>query len=422
MAGQKKILLYISSFFSTVSAACSLVPYISVYKILEVLLKNYVFYFNNNRNTNDKESDSQIMIKWGIISIISFACYTIFQMLNLIFSHISAFSILYNIRIQIAEHIGFLPLGYLSSNTTGVAFLQSFVTFVIPVGLLLLMRNESDVTMALDYIFFIAMSPGLSSPLHNLLMLVSTLDILKEGNNRIDAVLNKDIIPQPEDPKIPTEYSVEFKNVTVNYEKSKKSKRGDHDVLSDVSFKAENGTITALVGPSGSGKSTIGNLIPRFWDVEKGEICIGGINVKDINYSDLMNVISFVFQDTFLFNDTVYNNIAIGRIDAKEEVIAAAKAAQCHEFIEELPKKYDTIIGSAEDQEGVLLSGGEQQRVCIARAILKNSPILVLDEATAYSDSENECNIQLALKELIKNKTFIVIAHNLNTIKSDDKF
>jgi len=556
MAGQKKILLYISSFFSIVSAACSLVPYISVYKILEVLLKNYVFYSNNNRNTNDKESDSQVMIKWGIISIISFVCFTVFQMLSLIFSHIAAFNILYNIRIQIAEHIGFLPLGYLSSTTTGaisktieqnvekietfiahtipdlvkvaatcvfciiifvryniiltvvcilvfivslifqfmgmfskkskeyqreyfditetisgsvvqfvygipvvkifgktvfsfrkladdlnkyrkvsldccklyrtgmclgIAILESFVAFVIPVGLLLLMRNESDVAMALDYIFFIVMSPGLASPLYSLLMLVSSLAILDEGNHRIDSVLNKDIIPQPEDPKIPTEYSVEFKNVTFNYEESEKSKSGDRDVLSDVSFKAENGTITALVGPSGSGKSTIGNLIPRFWDVEKGEVCIGGINVKDIKYSDLMNVISFVFQDTFLFNDTVYNNIAIGRTDAtKEEVIAAAKAAQCHEFIEGLPNKYDTIIGSAEDQEGVLLSGGEQQRVCIARAILKNSPILVLDEATAYSDPENEYNIQLALKELIKNKTVIVIAHNLNTIKSAD--
>jgi len=141
MAGQKKILLYISSFFSAVSAACSLVPYISVYKILEVLLKNYVFYSNNNRNTNDKESDSQIMIKWGIISIISFACYTIFQMLSLIFSHIAAFSILYNIRVQIAEHIGFLPLGYLSSTTTGaisktieqnVEKIESFIAHTIP--------------------------------------------------------------------------------------------------------------------------------------------------------------------------------------------------------------------------------------------------------------------------------------------------
>jgi len=556
MAGQKKFLLYLATFFSIVASIFSLVPYISVYKILEVLLKNYVFYSNNSRLAKDLEKDSQIMIKWGIISVICFACFIVFQVISLTFSHTAAFNILYNIRVQIAEHIGFLPLGYLSNTTTGaisktleqnvekielfiahnipdlisvigtcifsiiiflqyniiltivcivvfilslaiqfsgmfskrskeitreyydvcekisgsviqfiygipvvkifgktvfsfrkladdlkkyhdlsleccylyrpgmclaIALIESFCAFIIPIGLLLLSRNEKDLAMALDYIFFIIMSPGLASPLYNLIMMVCQLEELNEGNRRIDAILNEDIIKQPENPKIPTKYNVTFSNVTFNYKESEKSRSGDNDALSNISFEAENGKITALVGPSGSGKSTIGSLIPRFWDVEKGEICIGGVNVKDITYTELMNIISFVFQDTFLFNDTVYNNIAIGRSNAtKEEVIAAAKAAQCHEFIENLPKKYDTVIGSAEDKEGVLLSGGEQQRVCIARAILKNSPILVLDEATAYSDPENEYNIQLALKELIKDKTVIVIAHNLNTIKSAD--
>ncbi|ORX68879.1 P-loop containing nucleoside triphosphate hydrolase protein [Anaeromyces robustus] len=556
MAGTKKYLLYVSSFFAVLSSACSLIPYISVYKVLEVLLKNYVFYSNNNRDSKGMESDSQIMIKWGIISIVSFVLVVVFQALSLIFSHIAAFNILYNIRVLMAEHIGFLPLGYLSNTTTGaisktleqnvekielfiahtipdlvkvaaicilafalffryniiltivcivvfilalvmqfsgmfskrsmelqkqyfdiaekisgsvvqfiygmpvvkifgktvfsfhkladdlkkyreisiecchiyrtgmcffIALLESFVAFIIPVGLLLLSRNEKDLALALDYIFFIIMSPGISGPLYSLLMIVSSIESINEGNNRIDAILNEDIITQPESPKIPTKYNVTFRDVTFNYKESEKSRSGEKNVLSNVSFEAENGKITALVGPSGSGKSTIGSLIPRFWDVEKGEICIGGINVKDITYPDLMNIISFVFQDTFLFNDTIYNNIIIGRPNAtKEDVIAAAKAAQCHDFIENLPHQYETIIGSAEDTEGVLLSGGEQQRVCIARAILKNSPILVLDEATAYSDPENEYNIQLALKELIKNKTVIVIAHNLNTIKSAD--
>jgi len=557
MAGQKKFLLYLSSIFAIIGSIFSLIPYISVYKILEVLLRNYVFYSNNNRITEDIEKDSNIMIKWGIISVIAFACYIVFQAISLIFSHIAAFNILYNIKIQIAEHIGFLPLGYLSNTTTGaisktleenvekielfiahtipdlvkvaatcifsiliflhyniiltivclvvffmalgaqftgmfskrakeiaiqyynvsekisgsvvqfiygipvvkifgktvfsfrkladdlnkyrdlsiecchlyckgmclsIALIESFCAFIIPIGLLLLSRNEKDLALALDYIFFIIMSPGLASPLNSLIMMVSHLQLINEGNKRIDAILNEDIIKQPENPKIPTKFNVTFKDVTFNYKESEKSRTGDNeDVLSHISFEAENGKITALVGPSGSGKSTIGSLIPRFWDIEKGEICIGGVNVKDIAYSNLMNIISFVFQDIFLFNDTVYNNIAVGKLNArKEEVIAAAKAAQCHEFIETLPKKYDTIIGSAEDKEGVLLSGGEQQRICIARAILKNSPILVLDEATAFSDPENEYNIQLALKELIKDKTVIVIAHNLNTIKSAD--
>jgi len=556
MAEEKKILLYFSSFFSMVGAACSLVPYISVYYILQILLKNYVFYSNNTRETKDIENDSQIMIKWGIIAAVSFGFVVLFEGVSLGFSHIAAYVTLYNIRVRIAEHIGFLPLGYLSSTTTGaigktleqnvekielfiahtipdivkvmataifsiiiflhynviltlvcigvfiiavicqfsgmfskrsmelqkeyfdicdkisgsvvqfvygipvikifgkdvfsfhrladdlykcrenainccnvyrtgmcyfVALLESFAIFIIPVGALLLSRNEKDLALALDYIFFIIIGPSLSTPLQNLLMMVINLEGIKEGNNRIDAILNEDIILQPENPKIPTKYNVTFKNVTFNYKEKEKSKSGDRDALSDVSFEAENGKITALVGPSGSGKSTIGSLIPRFWDVEKGEICIGGINVKDIKYNDLMNIISFVFQDSFLFNDTVYNNISIGRTNAtKDDVIAAAKAAQCHEFIENLPQKYDTIIGSTNDKEGVLLSGGEQQRICIARAILKKSPILVLDEATAFSDPENEYNIQLALKELIKDKTVIVIAHNLNTIKSAD--
>ena len=152
------------------------------------------------------------------------------------------------------------------------------------------------------------------------------------------------------------------------------------------------GEITALVGPSGSGKSTVANLIPRFWDVEQGEILIGGVNIKQIATAELMDTVSFVFQDTFLFYDTLYENIAIGSPSAgKEAVIAAAEAAQCHDFIERLPDGYDTKIGD----KGIFLSGGEAQRICVARAILKNAPILVLDEATAFADPENEYKMQM---------------------------
>lgn len=155
--------------------------------------------------------------------------------------------------------------------------------------------------------------------------------------------------------------------------------------MHDINFKAQQGEITALVGPSGSGKSTVANLIPRFWDVEQGEILIGGVNIKQIATAELMDTVSFVFQDTFLFYDTLYENIAIGSPSAgKEAVIAAAEAAQCHDFIERLPDGYDTKIGD----KGIFLSGGEAQRICVARAILKNAPILVLDEATAFADPE----------------------------------
>ena len=185
-----------------------------------------------------------------------------------------------------------------------------------------------------------------------------------------------------------------------------------------MSFTADQGTITALVGPSGSGKSTIAQLIPRFWDVQEGSITIGGIDIRDMRTEDLMNTMSFVFQDCFLFSDTLYNNIAVGKPGAtREEVYAAARAAQCHEFIEKLPQGYDTLIGEG----GVYLSGGEEQRVSVARAILKNAPILILDEATAYADPENEFQMQLALQELIKNKTVLIIAHRLMTIRNANK-
>lgn len=155
------------------------------------------------------------------------------------------------------------------------------------------------------------------------------------------------------------------------------------EALKDISFIARQGEVTALVGPSGSGKSTIANLIPRFWDVSSGEILIGGINIKNISSPQLLEIVSFVFQDTFLFNDTIYANITAGNTQASlSDVIQAAQAAQCDDFIRSLPKGYDTIVG----ERGVFLSGGEAQRICIARAILRNSPILVLDEATAFAD------------------------------------
>lgn len=185
------------------------------------------------------------------------------------------------------------------------------------------------------------------------------------------------------------------------------------EALRDISFTARQGEITALVGPSGSGKSTVANLIPRFWDVGQGEIRIGGIDIREIATERLMDIVSFVFQETFLFYDTLYENIRTGRPDAThEEVVAAAKAAQCHEFIERLPDGYATRIGD----RGVYLSGGEAQRVCVARAILKNAPVLVLDEATAFADPENEWKMQQALQHLIRDKTVIIIAHRLSSI------
>ena len=202
---------------------------------------------------------------------------------------------------------------------------------------------------------------------------------------------------------------IEYRNVTFAYDKN--------DILKDVSFKADKGTMTALVGPSGGGKSTIASLLTRFWDVKSGEILLRGTDIRKIPLAALMDNISMVFQRVYLFQDTVYNNIALGRPDAsREEVIEAAKKARCYDFIMELPDGFDTVIGEG----GASLSGGQAQRLSIARCILKDSPIVILDEATASVDADNESYIQQAISELCKGKTLLVIAHRLNTIAHAD--
>ena len=202
---------------------------------------------------------------------------------------------------------------------------------------------------------------------------------------------------------------IEYLNVTFAYDKK--------DILKDVSFKADKGTMTALVGPSGGGKSTIASLLTRFWDVKSGEILLRGTDIRKIQLAALMDNISMVFQRVYLFQDTVYNNIALGRPDAsREEVLEAAKKARCYDFIMELPDGFDTLIGEG----GASLSGGQAQRLSIARCILKDSPIVILDEATASVDADNESYIQQAISELCKGKTLLVIAHRLNTIAHAD--
>ncbi len=203
---------------------------------------------------------------------------------------------------------------------------------------------------------------------------------------------------------------IEYDNVGFGYT--------DKDVLTNVSFKIEQGEMTALVGPSGGGKSTIASLLARFWDVKSGRILVRGEDIRNVSLGTLMDQISMVFQRVYLFQDTVYNNIAIGRPDAtREEVEEAAKKARCYDFIMQLPQGFDTVIGEG----GASLSGGEQQRISIARCILKDSPIVILDEATASVDADNERAIQDAISELCRNKTLLVIAHRLRTIRNADQ-
>ncbi|ACQ51918.1 ABC transporter ATP-binding protein [Clostridium botulinum] len=236
------------------------------------------------------------------------------------------------------------------------------------------------------------------------------LKIIDATLDKLNAIESADFIDQnSKDIKL-SKYDIKFKNVTFGYEK--------RDVLKNVSFIIPENTTTAIVGPSGSGKSTICNLISRFYDVDKGSISIGGSNIKDITCDSLLKNISMVFQKVYLFHDTVYNNIRFGKPEASfEDVIKVAKKACCHDFIMNLPNGYETVIGDG----GSTLSGGEKQRISIARAILKNAPIVILDEATASVDPENEHAIQKAISALVHGKTIIIIAHRLATIENADQ-
>lgn len=542
IAGQRRGLLILASLLSVGSAVCMLIPYWSVYEILSELMTH---------GGDVSAVDGAGMIHWGWTAFGGLVAGLILLYAALMASHVAAFRILYGLRVRLSEHIGRLPLGYLTNTSTGaikktmeqniekietfiahtipdmvnvaatvvvmfaifftldvglalvcliviivslflqfsnfmgkksrefmhiyydaqermsasavqyvrgmpvvkifgqsvlsfrrfhaeieayktfalkccdtyqngmIAFtvlLNSLVTFLLPVGILLMEGSGQSLAAAVVWLFFIVMGPGVASPVYKLMFLGGGTREIDEGVTRIDYILERTPVPEPAHPQIPLNYDVAFRNVSFAYENTEQGTRTE--ALRNVSFIAPQGKITAIVGPSGSGKSTVANLIPRFWDVAQGEIRIGGIDIRSIGTERLMDLVSFVFQDTFLFYDTLYENIAFGSPHAtREQVVAAARAAQCHDFIERLPQGYDTKIGD----RGVYLSGGEAQRVCVARAILKNAPILVLDEATAFADAENEHKMQQALQSLIRNKTVIVIAHRLSSIVSADQ-
>ncbi|MDC6187692.1 ATP-binding cassette domain-containing protein, partial [Ralstonia solanacearum] len=232
---------------------------------------------------------------------------------------------------------------------------------------------------------------------------------------RIQQIMALPLLPVPREGRAPADASVAFEHVGFRYAGAD---AGGALVLRDVSFRVAPGTKTALVGASGAGKTTAARLIPRFWDADAGRVLVGGIDVRDMTADTLMSQVAFVFQDTFLFADTIANNIRLGSPGSTMgDVIAAAKAAQAHEFILRLPDGYNTRAG----ERGAFLSGGQRQRITIARAMLQNRPILVLDEATAFSDPENEAELMRALARLMRGKTVIMIAHRLSTIRDADQ-
>ena len=525
LSGQHKIKLIISAMFSIISTTLSAIPYLLVYSIILEL-------FNREISYNKIQSLVFIAILFIILGVVA-------RILSGIFSHISAFNILYKIRIDLIEHMSELNMGFFKKNMTGklkkiinedVEKLENFIAhqipdlssafatpliflgimfyfnwqlslvlfipiilgilaqsgmfknymgkvdhfyklvaklnstimeyinamnvmkafnltaksfkdyrnntqeyadywieltelavpyysaflclldtgllFIIPIGGIMLLNSKITISV---YILFLLMSTIFLNSLRTLFELSESLSFLLKGMEKIIEIFNEKeqksgVISFPEH----FSESLKYENVTFAYNKAK--------VINNFTLTIRAGTTTALVGPSGSGKTTIGLLAGRFWDIEEGKITIDGTDIKDIPYESLMDNISFVFQDTFMLHDTIYENIIMGKNYTREEVESAAKKAQIHDFIMSLPDRYETKIGEG----GVKLSGGEKQRISIARAILKNTPIVILDEVTSYSDIENEAKIQSALKTLLKGKTALIIAHRLYTIKNAD--
>ncbi len=525
LSGQHKIKLIVSAMFSIISTTLSAIPYLLVYSIILEI-------FNREISYNKIKSLVFIAILFIILGVAA-------RILSGIFSHISAFNILYKIRIDLIEHMSKLNMGFFKKNMTGklkkiinedVEKLENFIAhqipdlssafatpliflgimfyfnwqlslvlfipiilgilaqsgmfknymgkvdhfyklvaklnstimeyinamnvmkafnltaksfkdyrdntqeyadywieltelavpyysaflclvdtgllFIIPIGGIMLLNGKITISV---YILFLLMSTIFLNSLRTLFELSESLSFLLKGMEKIIEIFNEKE-QKSGDISFPEHFSesLKYENVTFAYNKAK--------VINNFTLTIRAGTTTALVGPSGSGKTTIGLLAGRFWDIDEGKITIDGTDIKDISYESLIDNISFVFQDTFMLHDTIYENIIMGKNYTREEVENAAKKAQIHDFIMSLPDRYETKIGEG----GIKLSGGEKQRISIARAILKNTPIVILDEVTSYSDIENEAKIQSALKTLLKGKTALIIAHRLYTIKNAD--
>ena len=525
LSGQHKIKLIVSAMFSIISTTLSAIPYLLVYSIILEI-------FNREISYNKIKSLVFIAILFIILGVAA-------RILSGIFSHISAFNILYKTRIDLIEHMSKLNMGFFKKNMTGklkkiinedVEKLENFIAhqipdlssafatpliflgimfyfnwqlslvlfipiilgilaqsgmfknymgkvdhfyklvaklnstimeyinamnvmkafnltaksfkdyrdntqeyadywieltelavpyysaflclvdtgllFIIPIGGIMLLNGKITISV---YILFLLMSTIFLNSLRTLFELSESLSFLLKGMEKIIEIFNEKE-QKSGNISFPEHFSesLKYENVTFAYNKAK--------VINNFTLTIRAGTTTALVGPSGSGKTTIGLLAGRFWDIDEGKITIDGTDIKDISYESLMDNVSFVFQDTFMLHDTIYENIIMGKNYTREEVENAAKKAQIHDFIMSLPDRYETKIGEG----GIKLSGGEKQRISIARAILKNTPIVILDEVTSYSDIENEAKIQSALKTLLKGKTALIIAHRLYTIKNAD--
>lgn len=290
--------------------------------------------------------------------------------------------------------------------------INSFVFVLAPVSILMMGRSGDYVSVLLDFFLFILVTPVFSQSIMKSMYMNQALGQAGEAIRRLDALTDFPQLPLPDAPRVPTSFDIRFDGVSFAYPGA------GEKAVDDVGFAIPQGRTVALVGASGSGKTTIARLVPRFWDADEGTVSIGGIPVREMAPDVLMRCVSFVFQNTKLFKTSLRENIMYGNPDASPEAVErAVDMAQCREIIERLPAGLDTVIGA----EGTYLSGGEQQRIVLARAILKDAPIIVLDEATAFADPENEALIHEALACLTRRKTVLMIAHRLTSVKDADR-
>lgn len=290
--------------------------------------------------------------------------------------------------------------------------INSAFAFLITLALILAGGESVAHSVLLSFIFYVIFTPVIATSMSKVLYMSENGMVVSDALERVHSILDMKPLPDAVKNEKPKDNSVEFKNVSFRYSGA------ETDALQDVSFKVQSGETIALVGPSGGGKTTVAGLISRFWDVATGEIKVGGVNVKNIKKSELMETVSYVFQDSRLLKTSIFENVRLSRPNAsRKEVEFALHKAQCDDIIAKLPNGIDTVIGT----KGVYLSGGEQQRIAIARVMLKNAPVIVLDEATAFADPENETLVQKAFEELSKDKTVIMIAHRLTTVRNADR-
>lgn len=290
------------------------------------------------------------------------------------------------------------------------AAINSVFVFLIAAALIFT-KNGVTNEFLLNLIFYIIITPVISLTLTKMMYQSENAMIVADALQRVDTILDAEQLPEAVNGKKPSDSSVEFRNVSYSYD-------GEKNVVENISLNIPSGSTVAFVGPSGSGKSTMANLISRFFDVSEGQVLVGGVDVRNIKKEILMDNVSFVFQNSHLIKGTILDNVRMARPQAsKEEVMNALEKSQCMDIVKKLPNGVDTVVGT----NGVYLSGGEQQRIAIARVMLKNAPVVILDEATAFADPDNEVMVQKAFSELAKNRTVIMIAHRLSTVAGADR-